>query len=105
MKTLTVALLVLLAAPAMAVDWTITIPEAVAPRVLDAVCGSLGYQDTVDGQPNPETKAQFVRRMLKQSIRDMVRDYEARQYELSGKATLDADVKNRKIAIESEISF
>lgn len=75
MKTLT-ALLILVSVPAMAVDVTITIPDQYASRVIDAYCAVYGYQATIDGQPNPETKAQYAKRMLLQNMKEVTLEYE-----------------------------
>lgn len=56
---------------------SITIDNTHAARVNDAIAAHYGYQATIDGSPNPETKTQFVRRMVIQMIKEKVRDYEA----------------------------
>lgn len=49
---------------------TLTIPDGIIQRVIDGVCLANNYQDTINGVPNTETKAQFAKRMLKeQTIR------------------------------------
>lgn len=69
MKEILVAFL-LIASPALATDIIITIPTAIAPRVLDGFAANHGYRATLeDGSPNPESKAEFARRMLKEYIR------------------------------------
>lgn len=57
-------------------QFTTTIPDAVAPRVLDAVAAMNGYQDQIDGQPNPETKGQFARRMHREWLKNQVVEHE-----------------------------
>lgn len=63
---------------------SIDIPDAVQPRVLDAFAAVYGRQDEIpdpnDGTKmisNPETKAQFARRMLKQHLREVLTAHEA----------------------------
>jgi hypothetical protein len=41
-------------------------------RIVDAFAKAYRYQAIIDGQLNPETKAQFARRMVQQYIRDIV---------------------------------
>lgn len=45
-------------------------------RITDALAMANGYQATVGGQPNPQTKAQFARNCVKNYITRTVRDYE-----------------------------
>lgn len=54
----------------------IVIPDAHAPRVLTAFAEHFGYQATIDGQPNPQTEAQFARDQVKAWIRETVRSHE-----------------------------
>jgi hypothetical protein len=55
----------------------ITIPDAVLPRVVDAFAATYGYQPTIDGAPNPETKAAFAKRQVIAFIKRTVADREA----------------------------
>ena len=56
----------------------VNIPDAVLPRVLDAIAARYGYSATLfDGSPNPETKAQFARRQIILWIKDIVVNREA----------------------------
>lgn len=67
---------------------TITIPNPILNRVIDAYAYQHGYQDEIPSVdpvtrrdtkiPNPETKNQFVRRMLIRHIKQAVRAHEAR---------------------------
>lgn len=57
---------------------TITIPDAVAVRVMNAICSNHGYEATIDGQANPETKAQAVKRYIKEWAMAHVEAYEAK---------------------------
>lgn len=45
-------------------------------RIVDAFATAYNYQATIDGQPNPETKAQFTRRMVRQYIIEIVKSQE-----------------------------
>lgn len=62
---------------------TLTIPDAIAQRVLNGFCGAHGYSDMVPdpanpGQliQNPMTKVEFVRKFLLDVIRHDVKAYE-----------------------------
>lgn len=48
---------------------SITVADADLTRALNAACVYLGYQDTINGSPNPETKAQFVRRRIAETVK------------------------------------
>jgi hypothetical protein len=41
------------------------------PEIVDAFASAYRYEETIDGQPNPESKAAFARRMIKNYIRDI----------------------------------
>lgn len=77
---------------------SITIPDAIAPAVIDALAGHYGYTATVGdpSAPNPETKAQFVRRMVAGHIRHLVQEYRTTQAARQAAATAesDADLNN-----------
>lgn len=47
------------------------------PRVLDAFAAVYGYQPTIDGTPNPETKAEFAKRQLIAHVRSLVATHES----------------------------
>lgn len=67
---------------------TITIPNPILNRVIDAYAYQHGYQDEIPSVdpgtrrdikiPNPETKNLFVRRMLVRHVKQAVRAYEGR---------------------------
>jgi hypothetical protein len=54
---------------------TFNIPDAVMPDLISAYCDSFGYQTEINGQPNPETRAQFARRMWRQQAIDVYRQW------------------------------
>lgn len=62
---------------------TITIPDPVAQRVITAVSEYFGYAaqipDPATGGsiPNPETRAQFSQRMIRDYLKTIVKNYEA----------------------------
>lgn len=62
---------------------TIQIPDAQMQNVVDAYTKQFGYQDTTPDPanpggtiPNPETKQQFVQRMIRNSIKETVAGYQ-----------------------------
>lgn len=56
---------------------TITIPTAIANRVIDGFCTRYNYTPILeDGTPNPETQAQFVKRKIIEYIKQAVREAE-----------------------------
>jgi len=56
---------------------TITIPDNIAPRVINGFAKRYSYIPTLeDGAPNPETKAQFAKRKLIEIIKRAVREAE-----------------------------
>jgi hypothetical protein len=58
---------------------TISIPDAVLPRVLDAMASAYGYSATLpDGSPNPQSKAQFARQQLANFVKQTVAEQEVR---------------------------
>lgn len=77
---------------------TFTIPNEIVTRVLDGVAYANGYQDEIDGQPNPESKADFAKRMICVYVKQCVVTYE------SGQSAQDAGEAAR-LAAESEIQI
>ena len=57
----------------------LTIPDALVSRVMERFCGLHQYQEIIDGVPNPETKAEFMKRTLLRIIKREVLDYESRE--------------------------
>lgn len=66
---------------------SIDIPSGVSARVVDAICSTQGYKETIpdpsnpDGQhiQNPQTKLQFVKAHLVAYMKDIVVRYEAQK--------------------------
>lgn len=46
--------------------------------IIDAVCALRGYQATVDGQPNPQSKQAFFNAFLQQELKDYYREWKKR---------------------------
>lgn len=72
---------------------TLTIPDAVVARVLDAVAAGYGYSAATHG-----TKAQFARQYLRDHLKQIVISYEA------GLAATQA-AQEQRAATESEINI
>jgi len=53
-----------------------TIPDDKIELVVDAFVDQYEYQETIDGEPNSETKAQFTKRMIIRHIKRIVKVYE-----------------------------
>lgn len=68
---------------------TINIPDAVAPRVLEAIAVTYAYDPAVNG-----TKAQFARATIATIVKDLVRSYEAREAAKAAQATAETAVNN-----------
>ncbi len=63
-------------------DIITTIPDQLVSRVIDGMAGQNGYQAFLDeGQtePNPESKSQFAKRMVREYIKNNVIAWEANQ--------------------------
>ena len=43
--------------------------------IKDDFCAQYGYKATIDGQPNPETKNQFIKRKIGEFIKESVKAY------------------------------
>lgn len=51
---------------------TLTVPTEVAQRVVDGFAIYHGWEPEVDGQPNPESKFEFMKRIIAQQLLDAV---------------------------------
>lgn len=77
---------------------TLTIPDAIAARVIAGFCGMHGYQDQVQNDKggmadNPETRQDFIKRVLLQSIKKDVLRWEGDQAQRAAHLTCDADIQ------------
>lgn len=43
---------------------TINYPDQNAIDIRDTLCAAWGYQDTIDGEPNPESKVTFIKKRV-----------------------------------------
>ena len=73
MKKLIVFFLIffLLAIQATAATITITIPDNKAVAIIDSFATQYGYQETIDGEPNPVSKKDFTLNILKSFIKEV----------------------------------
>lgn len=71
-----------------------TIAATSLQRVLDAFEGTFGYQATIDGVANPETKAQFAERQVALWIKRVTISWEA---DRAAKTARDGVVNNLSI--------
>lgn len=55
---------------------TLTIPNAAATRIVEAISVRYGYQATIDGAPNPQTKADFTKAWLITQLKSAVKEHE-----------------------------
>jgi hypothetical protein len=53
---------------------TATYPDALQVEVRDVLCFEFGYQDEIDGSPNPETKAQFLQRQFNTNFKNWLKN-------------------------------
>lgn len=53
---------------------TANYPDNLQAEVRDVLCFELGYQDTIDGQPNPQTKAQFLQQEFNSVFKTWLRN-------------------------------
>jgi hypothetical protein len=72
---------------------TITVPDSVAPEVIQAFCVNYNYQATItdengDEIPNPESKAAFTRRAIREYVKNVYLKYKVDQLEALRQQTL-----------------
>jgi hypothetical protein len=59
-------------------DITITLtPAAALTRAVDAICALYGYQTLINGNPNPETRNNFAKRIVAEWVKAQVVQYES----------------------------
>ncbi len=67
---------------------TANYPDNLQIELRDVLCFELGYQDEIDGSPNPETKAQFLQRTFnshfKQWLKNTYEQGKRRQQTITG---------------------
>lgn len=75
----------------MAID-TFKIDLTVANRVRQSFCKAHGYQDLINGAPNPEGRMQFMKRKLEEYVIESVKAAEATADAETAKAAAIAKV-------------
>jgi hypothetical protein len=70
----------------------LTIPDAVVVRARDAACLALGYQATINGASNPETKAQFIQRKLAEYLKTLAKEGEALQAAATARDSVETQI-------------
>jgi hypothetical protein len=58
---------------------SITVNNAQLATVVDAMASVNNYQELIGGEPNPESKSDFARRMLVQYVREVCKAYKVSQ--------------------------
>jgi hypothetical protein len=81
---------------------TVNFADALAPRILDAFAVTYGWTATIldaQGQEvsNPETRAQFTKRMIQRYVKNVVRDYEVQLALATAKANAEIAVGNEVV--------
>lgn len=71
-------------------------PPAAFQSLRDAICDSYGYRNTIDGESNPETKAQFSIRWIKETLRNVEKAYRVRN---AGAAAEDAEQQTADVDV------
>jgi hypothetical protein len=62
---------------------SLTLSDKALGELVDALCEFYGYQAEIDGQPNPEARAHFARRMLLNWMKEHVLRYRRRMAEIA----------------------
>ena len=79
---------------------SIEIPDALIQRAINGMCGAYFYRETLPDPsnpeaniPNPETKAAFCKRMIKQHIKTCVLQYEGDKAKADALATANSEME------------
>ena len=67
----------------------------------DALCANWFYQEEIEeGVPNPESKAEFARRMIRTWLKEEVRKYKRNQIKATlGTASAEADAQTEGVEV------
>lgn len=67
----------------------LTVSDTIKDRVIDAYATQYRYQPTINGQPNPQSKAAFTKAQIINQIKSVVKTVEAnKQVELARSQTM-----------------
>lgn len=69
---------------------SITVPDVNLTAALNAACAFKGYAATINGAPNPETKPQFIKRMLAVELKSWVIGGARQEAAATGQASVDS---------------
>ena len=79
---------------------TLTVPDAIKGDVVESFAYAYKYQDTINGQPNPQTKAQFAKEIIKQFIREVYKKYKV-ETQLNQQTLIDqADTASTGVGVQ-----
>lgn len=73
---------------------SITIPDDKVSELLDAFATEYGYQDTIGGQPNPQTKAQFAKSKLIEFMKSVYKSSKIKAGSATVITSADDDTRN-----------
>ncbi len=74
--------------PVNSAEIKITVPNHRIADIQDAFASVYKYQATINGQPNPETKAEFMNRKIKKIIKDIYISYNAKAAEVTRRSLI-----------------
>ena len=72
-------------------------PAAPFINLRDAICSNYGYQEEIDGEPNPESKKAFADRKIKEMLKAIEKSYRVRQ---AGTAATTAEHQTPDVDLE-----
>lgn len=72
---------------------TVTYPDNLQTDLRDTLAIRFGYQETINGQPNPQTKAAFVQQQLNIHFKDFIKNqYRYAKQDLATNAITDLTI-------------
>lgn len=71
-----------------------TIPNAQVARITEAISVRYGYQATIDGMPNPQSKQEFTKAWLITQLKNAVKEHESATAVATAAANASLDVDN-----------
>ena len=84
--------------PTTNITLTITTPQGVSiAEAIDLFCQHHGYQELINGNPNPESKAAFSKRVIAAKVAQQINN---QRLENARKAAQDLENQNQTITVE-----
>lgn len=80
----------------MATNISISIPDASVSRIVDDLCGALGYAAYQEGGGSM-TKNQYAKQCLIDFVKNTCRSYEQRQAAATSESTINSDISGINI--------